>query len=186
MQKDLSDLVRDLPPVPTKSKSFAEVSAAIQQKWQDARQLRELIVKTEQLLATQQDALRRIEEDELTSLLDEIGTKDFILPGGSKINIDNMLTASIIAQNKDDAYAWLREKKIDIVKNVLEIKFNKGEDNLVGDLTSKAEELGLAYEKKESVHASTLKATVKEQMKKNVTFPSNLFDIRTFRKVDTK
>ena len=169
-----------------KSVIFAQVSEKLAKKNEEAKELRALIESTEQLLEQQKSTLRAIEEEEMPSLMDELGVSKIVLKNGVQIVVDTSLHAAIPAMNKSEAHKWLRDNNFDIIKNELLIKFNKTEDNLVGELRGKAEDLGLVCEQKESVHNQTLKAFVREQMKLGVKLPSHLFDVFVKRIVNTK
>lgn len=189
MKNDVSDFVRDLDdliPAADKTEIFGQISQKLADKNEQAKRCRARIEQYEQSLATARDELRHIEEDEMPALLDELGVSSVTLKSGAMIVCDTSLHASIPASSRPDAYAWLRSNGNEgIIKNEFTIRFNKGEDNLVGHVKAVVEDLGLAYDQKESVHASTLKSFVKEQMKIGVTFPPS-FEIYVRRFVDTK
>jgi hypothetical protein len=56
-----------------------------------------------------------------------------------------------------------RERVDDIIKNDVTVSFGKGQDNIAGDLVGKLEQDGFNTSQKTYVHASTLKAFVKER-----------------------
>lgn len=170
-----------------KSKAFAEVSKKLAEKNDKCGLLRAAIFTCEEILAIHQASLRKLEEDEMPGLLDEIGVSAITLTNGVRIYIDNSIHVSIAAVHKEEALKWLKDAGHgDLIKNEFNVKFNRNEGNLVGEFIGKAEELGLKYDNKEAVNTMTLKAFVKEQLKAGVKIPSELFGVFIKRIVKTK
>ncbi len=70
------------------------------------------------------------------------------------------------------AFQFIRDQEAEaIIKNVLSVEFDKGEDNLAGEVKAKLEELGIEYDLTEGVHHQTFIAFVKEAMKNGVNVP---------------
>lgn len=61
---------------------------------------------------------------------------------------------------------WLRKASLeDIIKTELVIRFDKGQDNLMGDVKGYAEKLGLSPDIESGVHHATLCSAIKEYIK---------------------
>ena len=54
----------------------------------------------------------------------------------------------------------------DIIKNEVKVSFGKGEDNLTGAFLDDCSKQGLSADNKKTVHPSTLKAVIKDEMSK--------------------
>lgn len=111
-------------------------------------------------------AAREILEHQLPDAMDEIGLVTFALSDGTVFLITDIIAASIRKDKEEAAFDWLRENNHgDLIKRELKITFGKGEDNIAGDVAALiTERTGNPVSDKASVHASTLKAWVKEQM----------------------
>jgi hypothetical protein len=112
------------------------------------------------------------------------GMKSFGMLDGSEVVIERQYFASIPSEDainkasSDDerqemlarrlaAFGWLRGSgNEDIIKNVVKTSFGKGEDALAAALADYCFSRKLDFTQQEGVHASTLKAFVKEQYEK--------------------
>lgn len=134
------------------------------------------IADLEEKLRTAKDELRQKSEQELPLMLTEMGLSSFKLADGSQVDIKPLYSASIPVANRQEAYTWLRDNGFgDMVKNNVSVSFGMGEDEQANEFKSKVEGLGLTPVQQESVHASTLKAWVKEQTEEGNPFPMELF-----------
>lgn len=129
------------------------------------------------------DALRQIQEYLLPEAMVSAGMSEFKLVNGSKITIKNDVYASIRKDFIDDAVKWLDENGLgDIVKDKVAVDFGRGEVESAKELIEFCEEHGYRANETLSVHPSTLKATVKEQMSKGIQFPEQFFSIAPISK----
>lgn len=134
------------------------------------------IESVEEKLKTAKENLRKIAEVALPNAMAEIGMSEFKLTNGTKITIKNEVYASIPKENPGPAYSWLRDKGLDgIIKNEIICRFGKGEDEAAHKAAEALAELGYQPEQKQTIHPSTLKAFVKEQMEKGVDIPLEAF-----------
>jgi len=130
-----------------------------------------------QLKEAKQKLLKLTDED-LPSKMQEIGMTNFTLQDGSKVEIKEIYGARISKDNEAAAFDWLRSRgEGDIIKNTVTVRFGKEKDNeaqaLVEELRSKAWE----PEQKQEVHASTLKAWVKERVEQGKELDMDLFSV---------
>ncbi len=171
----------------TPKEAFARVSGKLAEKNEEAQ---ELLVKKEALefeISKINDRYRELTENEMPSLMDEIGVSSITLNNGQTVRIDSSLHCGIPASRKEEAHEWLRQNGHgDIIKNEINIKFGKSEDNMVGEIQEVAERLGLKFDRKEAVHAMTLKAFTKEQMRQGAQLPLDLFGVFIKRVVNLK
>lgn len=165
--------------------------------WTEA-DLRDLATLGNQFLAAQ-EKVRRLEEEldeakrelfnigsrDLPNRMDEIGMKEFLLDSGERIQVRRVVKASIPAKLRNEAFAWLRENGHgDLVKNEVKALFGRGEDDKARALLEFLQKKGMNVDQKESVHAGTLAAFVREQLKNGVDVPHELLGV--FEYMETK
>lgn len=150
-------------------KTIAELAEKIQSQEQQ-------VADTEEKLKKQKEELRNLQNEELPSLMQEIGFKKFELEDGSSVNIKEIYAGSISQANKEKAFNWLRENKFDdIIKNTVTTAFGKGEDTAAKNFIDIAEQAGYTPVQKTEVHPQTLKAFIKERVEGGDEFPMELF-----------
>tara|TARA_R100000935_G_scaffold3050_1_gene8071 strand:+ start:258 stop:836 length:579 start_codon:yes stop_codon:yes gene_type:complete len=144
-----------------------------------ARKIREeefYIDDLETDLKASKDKLRKLTDDEMPSMLAEIGMSSFSLDDGSTVEVKATYGASIRVDNRPQAYEWLRDNGYDdIIKNTVECQFGRGEDDQANAFAAFAAQQGYVPEQKTAVHAQTLKAFVKERVEAGDDFPMELF-----------
>lgn len=110
---------------------------------------------------------KKISEESIPAIFLELHLSEFKLEDGSKVVVKPYYSASISDENKDAAFAWLRDHNLDdVIKHEVKITFGKGEDGECDALKVKLAELNVNYTDKEMVHPQTLKALVRERMEK--------------------
>lgn len=106
----------------------------------------------------------RMSVETIPQLMDEMGVERLDVDGVT-VERKMIVSASIPADRKDEAFAWLRENGCDdIIKNDVTCSFGKGQDNSAKSVISILEEAGFEPSTKTHVHPSTLKAFVKERV----------------------
>lgn len=125
------------------------------------------------------DNLRRVQEIDLPNAMAAAGVMSFKLLDGKSITIKEDVYASI---PKDERYpaalSWLRDNGFgDVIKNEVKVAFGKGEETQAEELFAMLVEHDWASKTvtSESVHSSTLKALIREQLAKGADFPMDLF-----------
>ncbi len=152
-----------------KMRSMAELARAIRNKETEIDDL-------ESLLKEKKEDLRRQSEEDLPSMMAELGINSFELDDGSRVTVKDLYGGHISLANKDAAYLWLRDNGFDdIIKNTLSIVFGRGEDQKADHYMKILEGYGLLPEQKTGVHPSTLKGWVRERMESGDSFPMDLF-----------
>lgn len=117
----------------------------------------------------------KLSVENIPALMDEMGV-DRLDVDGVTVARKMMVHASIPADRKEDAFAWLRENGLDdIIKNDVSVSFGKGEDNMAGDVIGLLEERGFNPSTKTHIHPSTLKAFVKERIENGKPIDLDLF-----------
>lgn len=117
----------------------------------------------------------RLTTEIIPQLMDEMGMQE-IKVDGMKVAIKPIIHASIPADKKDAAFAWLRETgHDDIIKNDVILTFGKGQDNVAGALVDDLRQQGFDPQTKTHVHPMTLKAFIREQLEKGEAIDLDLF-----------
>ena len=144
-----------------------------------------MIANLEEQVSEAKESLRKIQEQMIPELMQSIGMSKFTLENGFSITIKDDVFASMRKDYTDEAIHWLDEHGLgDIVKNKVEVQFSRGSST--NELLSYCKQHGLNAAQNKSIHASTLKATVKEQLARGVEFPEEYFSIHPFKKAVIK
>jgi len=142
----------------------AEVGKSLSQLVKQVTQLDKKIDDWEGQIKILKDQRKRITHDRIPGLMDEMGVEKIEVEGAS-VSCKPVVHASIPVPRKEEAFAWLRENGLDgIIKNDVVVTFGKGEDNVAGNLVGQLQEKGFDPRTKTHIHASTLKAFVKERV----------------------
>ena len=121
----------------------------------------------------------------IPDLMNEMNLSTLKLKDGSEISVKNIFGAAIIADKKESAHNWLREKGLgDIVKNEITVRFGPEEDNKAEQYTSLARGQGYEPERKVAVHPGSLRITLEDYHRRGGSIPAELF--RTFEGNQTK
>jgi len=130
------------------------------------------------LLETEQTLLRTLMEVTLPDAMLELGIESFVLSDGTAIKINKFYAASIPADKRVEAFAWLRNGGFEsLIKREIKCKFGKGEDKMASKVLAELQKLKVLAEDKESVHPQTLKAFVQEQIEGGKTLPTELLGV---------
>tara|TARA_S200002703_G_scaffold98763_1_gene85405 strand:- start:80 stop:658 length:579 start_codon:yes stop_codon:yes gene_type:complete len=149
--------------------TVAGMARAIRDKEQEVTAL-------EQKLKDEKKALLKLTDEELPTMLAEIGLTSMKLDDGSEVTVKPTYGASILVDNRPAAYEWLREHgHDDIIKNTVACAFGRGEDDQASAFKAFAEKQGYYAEQKTEIHPQTLRAFVKERVESGDEFPMELF-----------
>jgi len=149
--------------------TVAGVARAIRDKEQEISVL-------EQKLKDEKKALLKLTDEELPTMLAEIGLTSMKLDDGSEVTVKPTYGASILVDNRPAAYDWLRDHGYDdIIKNTVACAFGRGEDDQASAFKAFAETQGYVAEQKTEIHPQTLRAFVKERVESGDEFPMELF-----------
>lgn len=140
------------------------------------RDKEDLIEELEQQLKAEKKALLKLTDEDMPSLLAETGISSLRLEDGSELQVKQTYGASILVQNRPQAFEWLRQHGYDdIIKNNIICQFGRGEDDKAMAFAEIAEANGYAPEHRTEVHPQTLRAFVKERVENGDEFPMELF-----------
>ena len=156
--------------------------------------LAELMVKQQALveqlkkdLQQGQEALRRIEQEDLPELMRELGLNSFVLADGNKVEVVDEVDCSITEDRRASAHAWLSEHGFGgLIKTEVVVAFGRGEHDAAEELAETVAATGHNPEVIERVHPATLKSFIKEQMAAGHTVPFDTFGIRPYSKAKLK
>ncbi len=125
-------------------------------------QIDEEIKNTEQYLKDLKFKKRKVNEEDIPMLMNEMGM-DSVTVDGHKVSVRQFVHARISDDKREEAFAFLRSiGEADIIKNDVIVSFKAGEDNMAGAVVEDLRgQYGLEPSQKTHVHPSTLKAWVK-------------------------
>jgi hypothetical protein len=126
------------------------------------------------------ERVRVLQEESIPSAMQELGLKDFTLESGEKVTVKDDVYASITAEKKADAFAWLEEHNFGgLIKTEVAVQFGKDSAEAVEELLGVLKAMKLEPEASRSVNAQTLKAFLREQLEKGEKdLPLDLFGAR--------
>jgi hypothetical protein len=152
-----------------------------------------VVINAEEALTRAQQVLNDIRLDELPKLMEECGVTSVGIEAEGNLppyeaKAKAFYNASISAEHAAEAFAWLRKQGHgDLIKNIITVQLGMGEDKVAKKLLAAIKKLKVDCEQKTSVHGSTLKAFVKEQIEKyQTTPPLDLLGIVMGRVVELK
>lgn len=131
-------------------------------------------------LKTLNERHKRLREDAIPSIMQEMNIKRIVMSDGSEISIKNDWHAHISEANQPAAFQWLLDNNFgSLIKTNLIIQFPSGseghEQAEALALACMDEEMGDSHEVKESIHPQTLKSFVRERFENDEAFPLQLF-----------
>lgn len=129
-------------------------------------------------LKAKKEELRLTSEQELPDAMQQAGLTQIKLSSGENITISEFYNAHISKANQEKAYEWLVTNGHEgLIKNEVLLKFGREETEVVDQTVSALQSRGLSPEVRQSVHPSTLKAFVKEQITNGNDIPTEPFGI---------
>jgi hypothetical protein len=165
--------------------------------------LEEEIRALENQLKDKGQTLKKLTEQELPDLMQELNVKDFTLTNGAKIGLVDIVSASIpsagqINRAKGDVkeellsrqkrcHNWIRKNYGEalIVSNI-EVPFGKHEDKKCSEFKKQLRKDKVFYNESTGVHPQTLKAFIRECLGKGINVPVEDFRLYTGQKVQIR
>ena len=148
------------------------------------------ISKTEEQLKKLQEVERTLSEQTIPNLMQQAGVQLLKLTDGSSVEVKPSYSARIPASKTEEAFTWLRENgHEDMIKNQVSLEFGMKEDNMAKSVVEDLKSKGLNVKQKTSVHPSTLRGFVREQIEQlGKDVPADLFGtyIANKTKITTK
>jgi hypothetical protein len=133
------------------------------------RQIEDSIATTEQKLVELKAEYRKVTEDQIPSLMDEIGISKITLSNGLKLSTKFFATGKVL---NDDVYDWFeKEGFADIVKSELTVKTRRIEKQDLAPVKQAIREAGLEFGEKDSIHYQTMCSFLRERINEGGTLP---------------
>lgn len=141
--------------------------------------LRDNVARLETELEAAKKDMRRVEQEDLPDLMQELGLETFKLKSGETIEVKPEVDCGITEERRAKAHDWLTTNGFGgLIKTEVVAKFGRDERDAA---VACAEQIG--GEMIERVHPSTLKSFVKEQMAAGKPVPFDLFGVHPYNKV---
>ena len=141
--------------------------------------LRANVSRLEDELKAAKEDVRRVEQEDLPDLMQELGLQTFKLATGEVVDVKQDVECGISEERRARAHAWLTENGFGgLIKTEVVAKFGRDERDAA---VACAEQIG--GEMIERVNPATLKSFVKEQMEAGRAIPFDLFAIHPFNRV---
>jgi hypothetical protein len=152
-----------------------------------AKELEKEIEEIETTLNERKSQYRKLLEETIPAMLQELGLSKFSMTDGSEIVVKPFYSASIPEGKRAQAYEWLREHGYDdIIKNTVSVRFGRNEDQLCDTLLNQLRGQNYPVEQTQKIEPQTLKAWVREQVERGSEFPTELFGVYVGQKATIK
>ncbi len=136
------------------------------------------LAELENMMNLKKEELKQVAEIELPETMLNLGLQSFTLANGAKLSIKTFYRGSIPKARQEEAFGWLKDNgHDDLIKNEVTSVFGKGEDEYAHKLMDNLEEQGWNFENKKTVHPSTLKAFVREQLERGNSIPLDVLGV---------
>ena len=169
---------------------------AIAEAAQRMQVLEDEIKELDDQLKAKKQSLQNLSETELPDLMLELNVKDFTLTDGSKVTVQDIVSASIpsagsigrasgdakeeLVDRQQSCFDWLRKNGgRDLIKSNIEVQFGKGEDKNRKKFAKELRDKKLFYKESMGVHPQTLKAFISECLQDGKNVPFDVFKIYT-------
>lgn len=137
------------------------LSALVKMMVQQEQEVDELGAK----LKTAQQRLRQLQEVDVPTKMDELGFPFLGLPDGRKVEVAEVMHASIPKKNKPQCAQWLEEHGHGaLVSETVTTSFGKGQQEEVEKVIALLAENGYKVKAEENMNTTTVKALFKELM----------------------
>jgi len=152
-----------------------------------AKLLEKEIEELDTVLKERKEQQRKLLEESIPAMLQELGMKKFVMADGSTIDVKPYYSASIKEENRAVAYQWLRDNGYDdIIKNTVSVRFGRNEDKLCETLINTLREQNYPVEQTEKIEPQTLKAWAREMVERGQEIPTETFSLYVGHKATIK
>lgn len=146
--------------------------------------LRQNVERLETELETAKKDMRRVEQEDLPDLMQELGLETFKLTTGETIEVKPEVDCGISEERRRAAHDWLTANGFGgLIKTEVVVTFGHGEHDAAEGFAQECAQAGKQPAVVERVHPSTLKSFVKEQMAAGKPVPFDLFAVHPYSKV---
>lgn len=152
-----------------------------------AKLLEKEIDELDTVLKERKEQQRKLLEESIPAMLQELGMKKFVMADGSTIDVKPFYSASIKDENRAVAYQWLRDNGYDdIIKNTVSVRFGRNEDKLCETLINSLRQQNYPVEQTEKIEPQTLKAWAREMVERGQEIPTETFSLYVGHKATIK
>lgn len=128
--------------------------------------------------------LKDVSEKSIPTMMEQLGMKDFTLSNGRKLIIKDFYSGQPLGP---ESYDWLLEQGYgDMVKAKVVVPYSFTDANELTAITTFLDRFKIPYETKTEIHHMTFGAFLREQDKKNVELPAELFKTYHGKKTNIK
>ena len=123
------------------------------------------IEATEEELKKLKDVETTLSEQTIPNLMQKAGVELIKLEGGVSVEVKPFYSARIPASKSEEAFQWLRDNGHgDLIKNQVSLEFGMKQDNEAKSIVEELKSKGLPVKQKTTVHPSSLRGFVREQI----------------------
>ena len=123
------------------------------------------IAATEEELKKLKDVETTLSEQTIPNLMQQAGVELIKLEGGISVEVKPFYSARIPSSKFEEAFTWLRDNGHgDLIKNQISLEFGMKQDNEAKSLIEELKAKGLPVKQKQTVHPSSLRGFVREQI----------------------
>lgn len=164
-----AELLRD---AETKREPPADLVTRMVAAAEELRQAKAAEARAERALKEAQGAVHRLRCEQLPALLDEAGCAAFTLQDGTVLQRIDEVYANCPKAKQNELAGWMQAHGHGaLVKGQFIVTVPKGDDELERDVRNALNNADVEYEYAANVHAGTLKAFCKEQIKQAAELP---------------
>ena len=179
----INELLKDDSPESFADEEMGTLGAAVNRLIDKQREIEDFEYKLKQLKAEE----RKMSQEEIPSLMDNLGFEKITLKDGRFVSVKDAVQASIPVDKRPAAYRWMDEHGHgDLIKIALGLRFARGEKESAVSVFDSLQNQGLSPTMNESVHAGTLKAWAREELAQGRSLPESLFKIHVVRQTTVK
>ena len=154
----------------------ADAAKSLSGKVIELKNLEDEIKNAEESISKLKEQAKTLSQFEIPKMMEEMHITKLKLKDGESVEIKKVYGASILPENQEGAFTWLRDHALgDIIKRDITVTFGMEEDNKASEYANLAQGKGYEPVQKIGVHSSTLKAVVGERLKSGQEMPSDLF-----------
>lgn len=168
------DLLADIAEIKATPESLSKLNDLVAEAQALESEINDLEI---QLGLTKKQYLTVIDHKIPTAML-SAGVQKFSTTDGHSVAIEKKYQAHISEANQEKAYKWLDDNGHQaIIKHMVSIQFDRSQHNEALSLVGELRERDLPVADKQSVHPSTLKAFVREQLESGKDLPQDTFGV---------
>jgi len=145
---------------------------------QGQRQAAQAVQTAEQNLEDAKERLRQISEVDLPEIMATVGMGEVKLADGTTVNVSDRIQARISAAHLAEAHKWLNENGHgNLIKREFKIAFGRDQEAWASSFEGTLDNEGVRYDRKQTVHPSTLKAFVRQSLEDGEDIPEDVFGV---------